>query len=243
MGSQDSTLGEERQQQGTPKRYNRKEMGSTMILPFLLVFTLYLFKPTTSHSCWPPCPPKPNCRNAPKPWDCKSGQVTTHPIPCNCCKECAKDEGEECGGLDDSHGQCADYLQREGSNAVRAGVCRRKRRPKSTLEMCVENCRREACMSDDNTKVGCNQMFNCPQGCKMRDLGVPERKCKRKCKRNGQSGCSPVVKGFEFSLCRDCNRAGCPRWPEVDERKAGCSYYSYYWLSATNDKYCNICIT
>merc|ERR1712013_117455 len=76
-----------------------------------------------------------------------------------------------------------------------------------------------------STKIGCNQMFNCPQACKMRDLGLSKRQCRAKCQRTGQSGCSPVVEGFKFSLCSECSREGCSTWPSVQECERGCDFY------------------
>merc|ERR1712013_733209 len=46
-----------------------------------------------------------------------------------------------------------------------------------------------------------------------------------KCQRTGQSGCSPVVEGFKFSLCSECSREGCSTWPSVQECERGCDFY------------------
>jgi len=307
---------------------------AAMILP--LVFLVFRLQQCNSLSCFP-CPAAIDCRSAPKPSDCPSRQLTRNAIPCNCCRECAKAEGQECGGLWDSSGQCADNLDCVGEDTENhPGVCRYKNkvsppvfpplppsdltnrvsrnrklilnpscgheawilvrrsecpvaftdpnfrrlrdvcdnqgnwadildnqspspvksmavwrghrntmgfcdkapvclacpalnydcpsRP-SKLEACVEQCKTEMCYSDDDTKDGCNQMFNCPQACMMRHLGLSENRCRSRCERNGQSGCSPTVKGFRFNLCGPCNRWGCPTWPTVRECQASCAFY------------------
>ena len=95
----------------------------------------------------------------------------------------------------------------------------------SSLDACIDQCKIETCSTDDSTKIGCNQMFNCPQACKMRDLGLSKTQCRAKCQRTGQSGCSPVVEGFKFSLCSECSREGCSTWPSVQECERGCDFY------------------
>ena len=95
------------------------------------------------------------------------------------------------------------------------------------MAKCTEFCRQNTCAPDTDTRVGCNQMFNCPQACKMRDLGLSRSECEQKCQRNGGSGCNPTVKGWTFRLCRDCNRnnPSCTTWPTVEECKKGCNAY------------------
>ena len=93
------------------------------------------------------------------------------------------------------------------------------------LDMCVDKCSKEVCSPDVDEENGCNQMYSCAQACKIRDLGISRRRCKRECDRTGQSGCSPVVSGFQFALCGPCNRSGCNRWPTIEECEAGCSFY------------------
>merc|ERR1719206_527365 len=101
----------------------------------------------------------------------------------------------------------------------------RKENLESSLDACIDQCKIETCYPDDNTKTGCNQMFNCPQACKMRDLGLSRTQCRAECQRTGESGCYPVVQGFKFNLCSGCNREGCSRWPSVEECVAGCDFY------------------
>ena len=93
------------------------------------------------------------------------------------------------------------------------------------MDACIDQCKVKTCEPDDHTKIGCNQMFNCAQACKMRDLGLSKMQCGAKCKRTGQSGCSPEVQGFKFSLCSACKREGCSTWPSVEECVAGCYFY------------------
>ena len=77
-------------------------------------------------------------------------------------------------------------------------------------------------------------MFSCVHACKIRNLGVNEDQCRNHCDRRYESGCSPVVNGYQFSLCDSCypSRNGCseePR-PTVKECKLGCATYgkSYF---------------
>ena len=96
----------------------------------------------------------------------------------------------------------------------------------NALEKCLDMCSAETCATDVKTDQGCNQMFSCPQGCKMRELGVSRQICEDKCERHGSSGCSPVINGFKFQLCGPCYReGGCAPWPTVEECKKGCQYY------------------
>jgi len=93
-----------------------------MILP-ILVF-LFTLQQCNSLSC-SRCPAALDCSHAPKPRDCPSRQLTKTAIPCNCCRECAKAVGQECGGLWDSAGQCADNLDCVGEDTQNSpGVCR-----------------------------------------------------------------------------------------------------------------------
>ena len=55
-----------------------------------------------------------------------------------------------------------------------------------------------------------------------------------KCQRTGQSGCNPVVNGFEFNLCRPCrdpvnpgNNPDYCGWPDVYDCEYGCEAYDY----------------
>jgi len=96
---------------------------AVMILP--LVFLLFILQHCNSLSCFPPCQANPDCSNAPKPSDCPSQRLTKTAIPCNCCRECAKAEGQECEGLWGSSGECADYLECVGEDTQNSpGVCR-----------------------------------------------------------------------------------------------------------------------
>jgi len=91
-------------------------------MPKLMILILVLFhcKQSTSLSCMP-CDRR-NCRNEPKAWDCRSGQLTTD--VCGCCKRCAAALYEKCGGLWGMSGYCADnlYCQQEGYGSV--GICK-----------------------------------------------------------------------------------------------------------------------
>merc|ERR1711915_743526 len=95
------------------------------------------------------------------------------------------------------------------------------------MAKCTEFCSKNACLPDMDTKIGCNQMFNCPQACKMRDLGLTRSECKIYCNSNGISGCNPTVNGWTFQLCHDCNRdyPGCTSWPTTYECEQGCDAY------------------
>merc|ERR1719187_623166 len=52
-------------------------------------------------------PPCQEC--SPVPDYCSTGQTVLD--PCGCCEECAKGEGDECGGLFGLYGTCADDLE------------------------------------------------------------------------------------------------------------------------------------
>jgi len=100
---------------------------AAMILP--LVFLLFILQHCNSLSCFPSCSATPDCSNAPKPSDCPSQRLTKTAIPCNCCRECAKAEGQECEGLWGSSGECADYLECVGEDTQNSpGVCRYRNR-------------------------------------------------------------------------------------------------------------------
>ena len=71
-------------------------------------------------------------------------------------------------------------------------------------------------------------MYSCPHACMMREIGVGEDECKENCNRNGQSGCSPSVNGYQFALCEPCKREGCSSWPTIDECEVGCASYGKY---------------
>ena len=96
------------------------------------------------------------------------------------------------------------------------------------MPKCIDVCKQKACETDINEKLGCNQMYSCSHGCKMRDLELDEQTCKKNCQRNGQSGCFPIVKGFTFQLCGPCTRKTCDVWPKVEECETGCSSYGKY---------------
>merc|ERR1712141_671440 len=68
-------------------------------------------------------------------------------------------------------------------------------------------------------------MYSYSHACKIRDLGVDEDECKTHCERDGQSGCSPDVNGFQFELCGVCTRDSCTEWPTTSECVVGCSAY------------------
>ena len=107
------------------------------------------------------------------------------------------------------------------------------------MTSCIESCKVKACSKDTDTKKGCNQMYSCSHGCKMRQLGVDKKTCEKNCQRKGSSGCSPKVNGFKFSLCTSCNREGCSKWPEIAECETGCrsfvgNYVLLYTLSQTH---------
>ena len=63
----------------------------------------------------------------------------------------------------------------------------------------------------------------------MREIGVSVDECKEHCsskeQREGKSGCSPSVNGYEFKLCDPCKREGCKKWPSVEECEIGCDSY------------------
>merc|ERR1712240_309948 len=76
-------------------------------------------------------PPCQEC--SPVPDYCSTGQTVLD--PCGCCEECAKGEGDECGGLFGLYGTCADDLacvdNSEDPENV-PGVCER------TLDGCCD---------------------------------------------------------------------------------------------------------
>merc|ERR1712112_568644 len=76
-------------------------------------------------------PPCQEC--SPVPDYCSTGQTVLD--PCGCCEECAKGEGDECGGLFGLYGTCADDLEcvdnSEDPENV-PGVCER------TLDGCCD---------------------------------------------------------------------------------------------------------
>ena len=113
---------------------------------------------------------------------------------------------------------CLFLLPQHGCEA--ATVC-------SDLDLCMHVCSKTHCAVDEHTRLGCNQMFSCAQACKMRDLGLSVGQCWLQCQRNGQSGCSPTVLGWQFNLCVECNRAGpgCSKYPSVEECQDGCDFY------------------
>ena len=94
-----------------------------------------------------------------------------------------------------------------------------------SFSRCVEECDKTECAGYVNPRTGCNQMYSCAHACKIRDLGVAGNHCREMCQRNGQSGCSPTVRGWQFDLCRDCNRAGCSTYPSIGECVRGCDIY------------------
>ena len=97
--------------------------------------------------------------------------------------------------------------------------------PIQYLDKCVAACKKTACQSESDVKSGCSQMYSCVHACKIRHLGVKEDQCRKHCDRNGGSGCSPTVNGYQFALCGSCSRNGCSRWPSVTECEIGCATY------------------
>ena len=93
------------------------------------------------------------------------------------------------------------------------------------MTSCIESCKVKACSKDTDTKKGCNQMYSCSHGCKMRQLGVDKKTCEAKCQRHGDSGCKSEIDGYEFDLCRSCNRKGCSIFPTIGECEIGCSSF------------------
>jgi len=96
-----------------------------------------------------------------------------------------------------------------------------------SISVCLDTCKQESgCTQDDDESNGCNQMYSCSHACKMRELGVDEQTCSEHCRRNGQSGCWPVVAGWQFRLCGACRRRGCrTHWPSIQECQVGCRAY------------------
>ena len=69
-------------------------------------------------------------------------------------------------------------------------------------------------------------MFTCPNACQIRHLGDTKDECLKHCNRQGDSGCSATVNGYQFALCGSCSRNGCSsRDPTVAECEIGCSTY------------------
>ena len=98
--------------------------------------------------------------------------------------------------------------------------------PINISEKCIDVCNQKACKSESNLKNGCNQMFTCPNACQIRHLGDTKDECLKHCNRQGDSGCSATVNGYQFALCGPCSRNGCSsRDPTVAECEIGCSTY------------------
>ena len=95
----------------------------------------------------------------------------------------------------------------------------------SQLDKCLGTCKDEACATDLDMSKGCNQMYSCSHGCKIRQLGFDVDECHRHCNRNGESGCTPAVKGYEFALCGVCTRENCEKFPTIEECETGCNAY------------------
>ena len=98
------------------------------------------------------------------------------------------------------------------------------------LAKCRAACRDKACEFVSMVNLGCGQMYSCSHGCIMRNLGLDETTCKSNCNRNGESGCTPEVEGYQFKLCQDdCQRVPetptCPKHPTVAECELGCTIY------------------
>ena len=94
----------------------------------------------------------------------------------------------------------------------------------SDFDKCINNCTLRC--PENNVIHGCNQMFSCPQACKIRYFGLDSDACKYeyismhnqmkttvinffpsiKFERNAKSGCMSTVSGFVFKLCRQCNQ-------------------------------------
>lgn len=71
---------------------------------------------------------------------------------------------------------------------------------------------------------GCCQQFDCPQGCKIRDLGLSKSECIAEC---NISGCFLDVNGFTFNLCSNHNNH-CMNTPGSTHKDAcikGCEGY------------------
>ena len=119
----------------------------------------------------------------------------------------------------------------------------------SDLDKYINNCTLRCPETD--VRHGCNQMFSCPQACKIRDLGLDCDACKYeyismynqmkttvinffpsiKCERNAKSGCRSTVSGFLFKLCGQCNQERadqefklCEKWPTIGECNSGCYF-------------------
>ena len=98
------------------------------------------------------------------------------------------------------------------------------------LNKCIAVCQETVCQSESDVKNGCNQMYSCVHACQIRHLGVKEDQCKKHCQRNGGSGCTPEVNGYQFNLCRDCSRDGCNGWPKIAECEIGCESYGTLYI-------------
>merc|ERR1712227_404918 len=80
------------------------------------------------------------------------------------------------------------------------------------MKQCVQNCIAHEDVCDHQTRVteGCNQMFSCPQACKIRDFGTDETLCRQFCERDEhdedrfEESCFATVGGLTFNLCGDC---------------------------------------
>ena len=73
-------------------------------------------------------------------------------------------------------------------------------------------------------------MYSCVHACQIRHLGVEEAQCRKHCQRDGGSGCTPEVKGYQFNLCGSCSRNECSGWPKVAECEIGCASYGIIYL-------------
>ena len=93
----------------------------------------------------------------------------------------------------------------------------------------MENCLAE-CDKHCGHRVmttGSHQKFSCIHACKFRELGLTKTECKSKCI---ETGCSPVVNGFTFDLCR--SDPVCPddeKMPKLEHCELGCD--SFWILS------------
>eukprot|EP00111_Clytia_hemisphaerica_P001987 TCONS_00005600-protein len=100
------------------------------------------------------------------------------------------------------------------------------RTPEEKLSSCLDVCA-QTCSSDAyRTDKGCAQMYHCPHGCKMRELGLADLECKSNCQRTINSGCSTIVNGWVFNLCSSCGRDGCSsNMPAITECETGCTSF------------------
>ena len=144
---------------------------------FIIFFLLtFLFQQSTSFSClWCDRTNTTRCNNDPKPEDCKSGELAWD--ICSCCKQCARAEGEKCGGGFSGH--CASNFychfnkdedgeyQYHEIFGPKPGVC--KQRPKNACST-----------TDDCEKYPLAELLDCnieDSGCVCRN-----GKCKKSCK-------------------------------------------------------------